>query len=95
MFARYFVEVEADPAAVESALLRDLEAWLPGLATQANEKGDELLAELKKTPASSEIGRLAVLLKAAGMTAPTVVAPPDPPVAGSDAAIADEVESRA
>ena len=46
MFARYFVEVEADPAAVESALLRDPEAWLPGLAARANGKGDELLAEI-------------------------------------------------
>lgn len=45
-----------------------------------------LLAELKKTPASSEIGRLAQLLKAAGMTAPTMVAPPDSPTPGSDAA---------
>lgn len=51
-----------------------------------------LLAELKKTPASSEIGRLAQLLKAAGMTAPTVVAAPEPPLPGSDAAIAEEEE---
>ncbi|MGH2739165.1 MAG: hypothetical protein ACRDH6_01565 [Actinomycetota bacterium] len=51
-----------------------------------------LLAELKKTPASSEIGRLAQLLKAAGMTASTVVAAPEPPVPGSDAAIADQLE---
>jgi hypothetical protein len=49
-----------------------------------------LLAELKKTPASSEIGRLAQLLKAAGMTAPTAVAPPEPPLPGSDAALAEE-----
>ena len=46
MFARYFVEVEADPAAVEFALLRDPEAWLPGLASRANGKGDELLSEI-------------------------------------------------
>jgi hypothetical protein len=51
-----------------------------------------LLAELKKTPASSEIGRLAQLLKAAGMTAPTPVVPPEPPPPGSDAALADEEE---
>jgi hypothetical protein len=51
-----------------------------------------LLAELKKTPASSEIGRLAQLLKAAGMTDTKVVAPPEPPVPGSDAALADEAE---
>lgn len=51
-----------------------------------------LLAELKKTPASSEIGRLAQLLKAAGMTAPTAVAAPEPPLPGSDAAIAVELD---
>jgi hypothetical protein len=51
-----------------------------------------LLTELKETPASSEIGRLAQLLKAAGMTAPSVVAPPEPPTAGSDAALADALE---
>jgi hypothetical protein len=50
-----------------------------------------LLAELKKTPASSEIGRLAQLLKAAGMTAPTMVVPPEAPTPGSDAALADEM----
>lgn len=51
-----------------------------------------LLAELKKTPASSEIGRLAQLLKAAGVTAPTVVTAPEPPTPGSDAAIDDELD---
>jgi hypothetical protein len=54
-----------------------------------------LLAELKKTPASSEIGRLAQLLKAAGMTAPTVVATPEPPIPGSDAALAEKLEEDA
>jgi hypothetical protein len=52
-----------------------------------------MLGELKKTPAASEMGRLAQLLKAAGLTAPAVVAPPSPPAPGSDAAIAEEVEN--
>lgn len=49
-----------------------------------------MLAELTKTPAGSEIGRLAQLLKAAGLTAPQQVADPSPPSACSDAAIEDE-----
>lgn len=51
-----------------------------------------MLAELRRTPAASEMGRLAQLLKAAGLTAPTVVVPPSTPVPGSDAAIAEELE---
>jgi hypothetical protein len=51
-----------------------------------------MLKELKKTPAGSEMGRLAQLLKAAGLTAPTVVARPSAPAPGSDAAIGDELE---
>ena len=51
-----------------------------------------MLDGLTTTPASSEIGRLAQLLKAAGLTASTVVAPPSPPAPGSDAAIAEELD---
>ena len=49
-----------------------------------------MLDELTTTPAASEIGRLAQLLRAAGLTAPTVVAPPAAPAPGSDAAADDE-----
>ena len=52
-----------------------------------------MLAELTTTPAASEMGRLAQLLKAAGLTAPRVIAPPSTPAPGSDAAIADELEN--
>lgn len=52
-----------------------------------------MLAELTKTLASSEIGRLAQLLKAAGLTAPQVVAEPCGPAAGSDAALQGDVEN--
>jgi hypothetical protein len=45
-----------------------------------------LLAELRRTPASSEIGRLAQLLKAAGLTAEYPVATASEPAPGSDAA---------
>lgn len=46
-----------------------------------------LLAELRRTPAASEIGRLAQLLKAAGLTAEHTVSPPLDPTPGSDAAV--------
>ena len=46
-----------------------------------------VLTELRRTPAASEIGRLAQLLKAAGLTAEQTVAPPSLPAPGSDAAI--------
>jgi hypothetical protein len=39
----------------------------------------QMLAELTMTPAASDIGRLAQLLKAAGLTSPSAVAPPAPP----------------
>lgn len=51
-----------------------------------------MLTELTTTPAPSQIGRLAQLLKAAGLTAPQVVAPPAPPTPGSDAAIQEASE---
>jgi hypothetical protein len=46
MFARYFVEIAMSPAQLEAALLDDPQAWFPGLATDANERGDDLLAEV-------------------------------------------------
>ncbi len=52
-----------------------------------------MLAQLTTTPASSEIGRLAQLLQAAGLTAPEAVAGPSVPTPGSDAAIAEDLET--
>lgn len=52
-----------------------------------------MLAELTTMPAASEMGRLAQLLKAAGLTAPRAVVQPSPPAPGSDAATADELEN--
>lgn len=46
MFARYFVEIAKDPAELEAALLDDPQAWLPPFATEANQRGDDLLAEV-------------------------------------------------
>jgi hypothetical protein len=72
-----------------------IRANLPGCSVgflTLEEMWGTLLRELKKTPASSEIGRLAQLLKAARLTAETPVAPPEAPDAASDAAIAEELE---
>jgi hypothetical protein len=52
-----------------------------------------MLTELTTTPAPSDIGRLAQLLKAAGLTATTAVAPPALPTPGSDAALVEEAEN--
>ena len=46
MFARYFVELPLPADDVEHALSRDPRGWIPGLAEQANFKGDRLLAEV-------------------------------------------------
>jgi hypothetical protein len=52
----------------------------------------ELLGELTMRPAPSEIGRLAQLLKAAGLTAPQMIGPPEGPVPGSEAAVIEDAE---
>jgi hypothetical protein len=46
MFARYFVEIAMDPERVVAALHDDPQTWLPGLATDAHQRGDDLLAEV-------------------------------------------------
>lgn len=50
-----------------------------------------VLAAVTTTPAASEIGRLAQLLKAAGLTAPQPVTAPTGPAQGSLAALEDAV----
>ncbi len=46
VFARYFIELPIDPKRVERALTQAPEAWLHGLASEANHRGDTLLAEI-------------------------------------------------
>jgi len=46
MFARYFVELPLDTDRVEEALTRAPESWLPGIAQDANHRGDRLLADV-------------------------------------------------
>ena len=52
-----------------------------------------MLDRLTTTPASSDVGRRAQLLKAAGLTAPGEVAPPQGPAPGSEAAAQEAVEA--
>jgi hypothetical protein len=84
----------------------DADAWAQDPTIAANLSGctvgflpleemwSTMLKELTTTPASSEIGRLAQLLKAAGLTATHVVAEPSGPAPGSDAAVEEETESQ-
>jgi hypothetical protein len=46
MFVRYFVEIPAAFQVIEERLLRSPEAWMPGLARDAEERGELLLAEV-------------------------------------------------
>jgi hypothetical protein len=46
MFARYFVELAAAPAAVEAALLEAPAAWMSGLAAEADDRGRRLLVDV-------------------------------------------------
>lgn len=46
MFIRYFLELPLPHQVVEQALLRDPDAWVPGLARDAEVRGSALLAEV-------------------------------------------------
>lgn len=46
MFARYFVELAIEPYLVERALADAPASWLRGLASEANHRGDTLLADI-------------------------------------------------
>lgn len=76
---------DADAWANDPTIMRNLRGSSFGFLT-LEQMWAAMLAELTTTPASSEMGRLAQLLKAAGLTAPSQVAPPSPPIPGSDAA---------
>jgi hypothetical protein len=68
----------------------DVDAWQADPTISANLHGnplrflslatmwEEVLHAVTTTPAASELGRMAQLLKAAGLTAPTPIAPPTP-----------------
>ena len=46
VFVRSFIEIPAPFAAVQEALLRDPDAWLPGLAGRAGRSGESRLADV-------------------------------------------------
>jgi hypothetical protein len=46
MFIRYFLDLPVPFEALEPALLTEPEAWLPGLARDAESRGERLLAEV-------------------------------------------------
>jgi hypothetical protein len=46
MFARYFVELPLETDRVEEALTKAPGSWLPGIARDANQLGDRLLADV-------------------------------------------------
>jgi hypothetical protein len=82
----------------------DARAWSSDATIAANMRGCDvgfltlermwatMLERLTTTPAPSEIGRLAQLLKAAGLTAETVVTEPRGPAPGSPAAAIEAAE---
>jgi len=53
----------------------------------------KVLAQVTTTPAASEMGRLAQILKAAGLTAPRALSAPSGPTSGSEAALEDSIEA--
>jgi hypothetical protein len=75
----------ADAWAGDHTIRANLEGCSVGFLTLEQMWG-AMLTELTTTPAASAIGRLAQLLKAAGLTAPEVVGTPAGPAAGSEAA---------
>jgi hypothetical protein len=46
MFIRYFVQIPMPFEAVETALLDEPDGWIPGLARDAGDRGEELLVEV-------------------------------------------------
>lgn len=83
---------DADSWQRDDTMSRNLAGCSIGFLT-LEEMWASMLGELTTTPAPSEIGRLAQLLKAAGLTAPTTIATPAGPVPGSEAAVVEEAEN--
>ena len=55
MFIRYFVEIPIPFPEVEERLLRSPEAWVPGLARDAEARGEALLAEVGFGPPGARL----------------------------------------
>jgi hypothetical protein len=76
----------------EPTISRNLDGCSVGFLT-LQDMWAQMLERLTTTPAPSEIGRLAQLLKAAGLTAETMIAAPSGPAPGSEAAAVEDAES--
>ena len=57
MFLRAYVELHLPIAKVEEALLRTPAEWIPGLASSAEEHGDQLLAEVGFPVSALQLGK--------------------------------------
>jgi hypothetical protein len=57
MFLRYFVEIPTTFEELERRLLDRPEEWIPGLATLADARGQELLAEVGFGPPHLRVGK--------------------------------------
>jgi hypothetical protein len=55
MFVRYFIELPDPADQVAAVLFRDPEAWVPGLARQADDGAERLLAEVGFSPAKIRV----------------------------------------
>jgi hypothetical protein len=88
------VKGDAGAWGVDSTIAANLAGCSVGFLT-LEEMWATMLERLTTTPAPSEIGRLAQLLKAAGLTAERVVASPSGPLPGSEAAVLDAIEEGA
>ena len=57
MFLRAYVELNLAIAEVEEALVRSPAEWIPGLASSAEERGDQLLAEVGFPVGGLQVGK--------------------------------------
>jgi len=57
MFLRAYVELHLPITKVEEALLRTPAEWIPGLASSAEEHGDQLLAEVGFPVSGLQVGK--------------------------------------
>ncbi len=75
MFLRYFAELALPFEAIEAELLGLPEGWIPGVAREANERGERLLAEVGFGPLSRRIEKQVriELEEAARMSSKTVL----------------------
>lgn len=67
MFIRYYLELPLASDRVEAGLLSDPGAWVPGLAGEADDRGEELLSEVGLTAGPARL-RKQVIVQVADAT---------------------------